>query len=104
MDIDEAPLLHEPDLMLAVLRVASGRLGTLEACIDHLRMLRDCAKVEYRVPEAAVRPRLEAAAAKLERAGLIERSAGQRFRITPRGRRLLVALEAAGGQHDQTAP
>jgi hypothetical protein len=88
MDIDEAPLLHEPDLMLAVLRVASGRVGTLEACIDHLRTLRDCAKVEHRVPEAAVRPRLAAAAAKLERAGLIERSAGQRFRITPRGRRL----------------
>jgi hypothetical protein len=89
MDIDEAPLLHEPDLMLAVLRVASGRVGTLDACIEHLRRLRDCAKVEHRVPEAAVRPRLETAAAKLERAGLIER-AGQRFRITPHGRKLLA--------------
>ena len=90
MDIDEAPLLHEPDLMLAVLRVASGKAGTLDACLDHLRTLRDCAKVERRVPEAAVRPRLETAAAKLDRAGLIERSAGQRFRITPRGRKLLA--------------
>jgi restriction system protein len=90
MDLDEATLLHEPDLMLAVLRVASGSAGTLDACLDHLRTLRDCAKVEHRVPEAAVRPRLETVAAKLERAGLIEPSAGQRFRITPRGRKLLA--------------
>jgi restriction system protein len=90
MDIDEAPLLHEPDLMLAVLRVASGRAGSLDACIDHLRTLRDCAEVRQRVPEAEVRARLETVAAKLDRAGLIEISSGRPFRITPRGRKLLA--------------
>jgi len=90
MDIDEAPLLHEPDLMLAVLRVASGRAGSLDACIDHLRTLRDCAKVRHRVPEAEVRARLETVTAKLDRAGLIEVPSGRPFRITPRGRKLLA--------------
>jgi restriction system protein len=90
MDIDETPLLHEPDLMLAVLRVAAGRAGTLDACIDQLRTLRDCARVRHRVPEAAVRARLATVTAKLDRAGLIELSAGRPFRITPRGRKLLA--------------
>jgi restriction system protein len=90
MDRDDAVLLHEPDLMLAVLRVAAARAGTLDACIDHLRELRDCAEVEHRVPEAEVRAELEAITAKLGRANLIEWPVASRFRITARGRQVLA--------------
>ena len=89
MERDESVLLHEPDLMLAVLRVAAAG-GTLEACIDHLRELRDRAKVEHRVPEEEVRARLQAVTAKLDRASLIEWTEASRFRITARGRQVLA--------------
>ena len=90
MERDESVLLHEPDLMLAVLRVAAARAGTLDACIDHLRALRDRAGVEHRVPEADVRAELQAITAKLDRASLIEWPAESRFRITARGRQVLA--------------
>jgi hypothetical protein len=86
---DEAPLLHEPDLMLAVLRVAAAKAGTLDDCVEHLRTLRRCARITEPMPEVEVRARLEAAAAKLRRAGLIEAPAPGRFRITARGRQVL---------------
>jgi hypothetical protein len=90
MDIDDAPLLHEPDLMLAVLRVAAAGSGTLDACVAHLRALRRCAKVDQLVPEADIRRRLQAVAAKLDRARLIERPAANGFHITARGRQALA--------------
>jgi hypothetical protein len=90
--LDDAPLLQEPDLMLAVLRVAAVKAGTLDDCIDHLRALRRCAQIYEPMPEAEVRARLEAAQAKLRRAGLIEAApAPGRFRITARGRQVLDA-------------
>jgi restriction system protein len=90
MDLDESPLLHEPDLMLAVLRVGTAKSGTLDDCISHLRLLRACAEIDEPLPEAELRARLRAAQAKLERAGLIEASAPGRFRITARGREILA--------------
>jgi ribosome modulation factor len=90
MDFDEAPLLHEPDLMLAVLRVAAAQAGTLDDCVEHLRVLRRTAQVDELVPEAEVRARLERAEAALRGAGLIELGAGGRLRITVRGRRVLA--------------
>jgi restriction system protein len=87
--LDEAPLLHEPDLMLAVLRVAAATAGTLDDCIEHLRTLRQCARITEAMPEAEVRARLEAVEAKLRRAGLIEAPAPGRFCITARGRQVL---------------
>jgi restriction system protein len=90
MDLDEAPLLHEPDLMLAVLRVGAAKSGTLDDCIDHLRLLRRCAQIDELVPEVVVRSRLETALAKLHRARLIEAKEPGRFRITARGRRILA--------------
>ncbi len=72
MEGDDSILLHEPDLMLAVLRVAAARAGSVDACIDHLRALRDRAEVEHRVPEGLVRARVRAVIAKLDRASLIE--------------------------------
>jgi hypothetical protein len=89
--LDDAPLLQEPDLMLAVLRVAAVKAGTLDDCIDHLRTLRQYAQIYEPMPEAEVRARLEAAEAKLRRAGLIEVPAHGRFRITARGRQVLDA-------------
>jgi restriction system protein len=88
MELDESPLLHEPDLMLAVLRVAAAKSGTLDDCIDHLRLLR--AEIDERLPEAEVRGRLQTVRAKLHQAGLIEALAPGRFRITARGREVLA--------------
>ena len=88
-DLDDSPLLHEPDLMLAVLRVAAVKTGTLDDCIDHLRILRLSAQIDEPMPEAEVRARLDAVAAKLYRARLIEAPAPGRFRITARGREVL---------------
>jgi hypothetical protein len=76
--------------MLAVLRVGAAKSGTLDDCIDHLRLLRRSAQVDELVPEVAVRSRLQTALAKLHQAGLIETPAPGRFRITARGRQILV--------------
>ena len=88
-ELDDSPLLHEPNLMMAVLRVAAMKTGTLDDCIDHLRALRRCARILEPMPEAEVRAMLETAQAKLRRAGLIEAPTPGRFRITDRGRRVL---------------
>jgi restriction system protein len=88
-ELDDSPLLHEPDLMLAVLRVAAVKTGTLDDCIDHLQRLRQSAQINEPLPEAKVRAMLETAAAKLHRARLIEASAPGQFRITTRGREVL---------------
>jgi ribosome modulation factor len=90
MELDESVLLHEPDLMLAVLRVAAAKSGTLDDCIDHLRLLRRAAQIHDPLPELEVRGRLRTALAKLHRAGLIEAPAPGRFRITARGREVLA--------------
>ena len=37
MEREKSPLLHEPDLMLAVLRVAASGQGTIDGCIEQLR-------------------------------------------------------------------
>lgn len=90
MDLDESPLLHEPDLMLAMLRVAAAKTGTLDDCIRYLRRLRDCAKVDEPIPEDDLRARLETVKAKLGQAGLLELPPANGFRITSRGRRALA--------------
>ena len=91
MELDESPLLHQPDLMLAVLRVAAAKSGTLDDCLEYLRHLRRCARVDEPIPEAEVRAQLQRVQAKLRRAGLIEVGAAGRFRITARGRKVLAA-------------
>ena len=98
MALEDAPLLHQPDLMLAVLRVAAAGSGTLDDCLEHLRQLRRFAQVEEPVPEAEVRAQLQEARAKLHRACLIEVGPAGRCRITARGRRILA--ENPGGIDD----
>jgi hypothetical protein len=90
MALDQSPLLHEPDLRLAVLRVANAGSGTLDDCLEHLRQLRRFAQVDEPISEADLRAQLEAAQTKLRRAELIEIGAGGRLRITARGRQLLA--------------
>jgi ribosome modulation factor len=90
MERDESTLLHEPDLMLAVLRVGAAKPATLDDCIEHLRLLRQSAQIDEPLPEADVRGGLETALAKLRRAKLIEAPAPGRFRITARGREVLA--------------
>lgn len=89
MDSDERPLLHEPDLMLAILRVAAQE-GTLDDCIAHLRSLLRLAKEPAPEDEAGLRARLAEARERLELARLIAPLNGQRFRLTTRGRSVLV--------------
>lgn len=91
MDLDEAPLLHEPDLMLAVLRVGSQGDATPCACVEHLRRLRQQAHEPPVVAEADVRSGLDVVLCKLARAKLIERLPQSRFRTTVRGREVLAA-------------
>ena len=90
MDLDDSTLLHEPDLMLAVLRVGVAKPGTVDDCIDHLRLLRKSAQIHEPLPEAEVRAGLQMALAKLHRAKLVEAPAPARFRTTARGREVLA--------------
>ena len=98
MDLEEPTLLHEPDLMLAVLRVAAVGSGTLDDCLEHLRQLRRYAQVAEPMPESDVRGRLETVQAKLRLAGLIEVGSSGRCRITAFGRRILA--DHPGGVDD----
>jgi ribosome modulation factor len=76
--------------MLAVLRVGTAKPGTVDDCIDHLRLLRKSAQIDEPLPEIEVRARLRTALAKLHRARLIEVLAPGRFHITARGRQILA--------------
>jgi ribosome modulation factor len=76
--------------MLAVLRVGAAQSGTLDDCVDHLRLLRQTAQIDEPIPEVEVRARLRTALAKLHRARLIEVLAPGRFHITARGRQILA--------------
>jgi hypothetical protein len=90
MEREDSPLLHEPDLMLAALRVAATGTGTVDACVEQLRRLRRCAQVREPVPEAEVRERLKGVVGRLGRAQLIERPTACSWRITARGRQVLA--------------
>jgi ribosome modulation factor len=90
MDLDEQTLLHEPDLMLAILRVAAKGEGTLDACVAHLRELLRLAEEDLPDDEQARREHLDHARRRLQQARLIETINGERFQITRRGRSVLV--------------
>lgn len=84
---DEPVLLHEPDLMLALLHAAEDGPATADAAAARLRRLRDAAGEADVVNEEVMR-RLERAAAALRAAGALTEGAP---RITGRGRDLLAA-------------
>lgn len=91
MELQEHPLLHFADLMLAVLKASRDRPATLD---DAARLL---ARHRHRAGETqAVDPRelavhLAMVLAHAEAALLAEPLGSGRFRATPRGRHLLAA-------------
>lgn len=89
MDIEEHRLLHLPDLMLALLKVADRRAADLDDALAVLARDRAEAGEPPVVPRAQIRARLDRARRRLAAAGLIESVGGTRFRITPRGRKIL---------------
>jgi restriction system protein len=88
-ETEERPLLHEPDLMLAVLRTSIGKVATVEDCIRHLGMLLRMAHEPPPADLEELRARVEEVEAKLRRAGLIRPAIPEGFEITDRGREAL---------------
>jgi restriction system protein len=88
-ETEEDPLLHEPDLMLAALRVSACRVATLDDCIRQLRTLLRVAQEPPLADPEELRARLEVVRDKLLRAQLIRSADPDGFEITERGRRVL---------------
>lgn len=88
MSPEEYRLLHLPDLMLALLKAASGGAAEIGDALDLLARGRKAAGEPPVVPIAQVRARLERALAHLDAAGLVGRG-GPGYFITPRGRSVL---------------
>lgn len=99
MEIEEYPLLHYPDLILALLRSAEqGEAGLFDA-IAWLR--RSVERVHEKMPDdlAELVERLGTARDHLIAANLLAMTGEGRFQITPRGR---VMLSAHPGAIDDT--
>lgn len=90
MDLYEYPLLHEADLMLAILRVGAQGGGTIDHCREYLLTVLKHAREDPPIDQEELQARLEDCRLKLAQARLVE-SRGERFEITPRGREVLAA-------------
>ncbi|HLO77976.1 MAG TPA: hypothetical protein VK196_16095, partial [Magnetospirillum sp.] len=91
MDLEDSPLLHFPDLVLAVL--LAGRDGPASVA-DAARLLarhRAQAREASGVDAAELAEHLDRACRHLHAAHAIELLEGRRYRATPRGRLLLRA-------------
>jgi hypothetical protein len=97
MEVHGSPLYQEPDLALAVLRVAAVGSGTLDDCLEHLRQLHRYGQVRDLAAEGELRGRLEAVRGHLRLAGMLGVDASGRCRITAFGRRILEERGGAGG-------
>ncbi len=101
MDAEEPTLLHEPDLMAALLCSADPDRNILEAAESWLRqLLAQAGEDADRVDWKEVRRRLETCLVRLVRAGVLEPLTSVRYRLTARGRQL---MEETGGAVDETA-
>jgi restriction system protein len=89
MEDDEPALLHEPDLMLAILRAAHHAPASLDDAMARLHARLAAAHEPLTVPEGDLRRRLERAALLLRGADAIALAGDDRFRLTARGARLL---------------
>lgn len=85
MELEEHRLLHLPDLMLALLKVAERREAALDDALALLTHDRAEAGEPADIPSGRILARLNRARRRLAAAGLIEQAGGNRFRITPRG-------------------
>src|SRR5262245_1067470 len=90
MEDDEPALLHEPDLMLAILRAAQKAPASLEDAMARLNANLAAAHEPLAEPEGELRRRLERAALLLRGADAIEPAGDDRFQLTARGSRLLA--------------
>ena len=90
LEDDEPVLLHEPDLMLAILRAARQGPAGLDDAMARLHA--NLAAAHERPPEPGgdLRRRLEHAALLLRGADAIAPAGDGRFRLTARGARLLA--------------
>ncbi len=95
MTSEEQTLLHDPDLMLALLRSAGPERDAVETALARLRRLRQESGETGEVDWEEVALRLRRCARQLVAAGALEPVTGSRFRLTARGRALLA--EAEGG-------
>ena len=90
--MDEEPvLLHEANLMLAILRAADAHSAGLEDAVARLRANRAMAGEPPPEDPAELWQRLEQALTALERAGAVAMVGDGRFRLTDHGARLLAA-------------
>ena len=90
MEDDEPALLHEPDLMLAILRAARQGPAGLDDAMARLHANLVAAHEPLPEPEGDLRRRLERAALLLRGADAIAPAGDDRFRLTARGARLLA--------------
>jgi hypothetical protein len=87
---DEHVLLHEPDLMLALLRVGSQHPARLEDALQRLLANRATAQEPPPADLADLRRRLEQAASLLMVVRAIAPTGPEQFQLTDRGHRLLA--------------
>lgn len=91
MDDEEPVLLHEQDLMLALLRATAAGPATIEDAVALLEGVRRQARAAPADDPALLRSRMADAAQALQAARCLERVGGERLRLTGRGRDLLAA-------------
>lgn len=91
MDLEETPLLHFPDLLLAVLRAGRDAPATVADAARLLAEQRDQAHENASVDPAELTAHLDGARQHLAAASAIEMLDSLRFRTTPRGVALLRA-------------
>lgn len=89
MDLEEYPLLHFPDLVLALLRTGRDGGGSLAGAARHLIRLRARAHEAARVDALELTRRLERARLHLLAAKLIDMEDEETFRTTERGHGVL---------------
>ena len=89
MEDDEPVLLHEPDLMLAILRAAQHAPASLDDAMARLHANLAAAHEPLTEPEGDLRRRLERVALLLRGADAIAVAGDDQFRLTARGARLL---------------
>lgn len=90
MELKEYPLLHQVDLMLALLKVATDGHATLDDALARLKgNLRSVGEASP-VPDSEIRGELARALDRLTQAVLLEPAGDGGFMITPRGMRTLA--------------
>ena len=95
MDDDEPTLLHEPDLMLALLRATEAGPATIEEAMARLEAVRRGAHERPAEDLAELRRRMARASLALRAARCLERADGER-RALPAGAAISWPASRAG--------